>query len=170
MNALTDRIIAQQEQKLGAELDYLRALASSSTAAFAKFGLAGPLLQHRKHLTPSVWHLARLAATRVQDCGTCVQIVVNAALADGVARTTLRGALVDQIGTLTPEETTAWHYGEAVASRDASVSERVAEARQRFGEAALAELALAVATVQLFPILKRGLGQDVACRLVHVEV
>ena len=39
-----------------------------------------------------------------------------------------------------------------------------------FGEAVRVELALAVATSQVFPILKRGLGQDLACALVQVEV
>ena len=43
------------------------------------------------------WHLARLAATQAEDCGTCVQIVVTLAKADGVApgliQTALAGAL-----------------------------------------------------------------------------
>ena len=169
MRALTDRIIEQQEARFGAELGYLRALAASSTAAFAKFGLAGPLLQHRQHLAPGVWHLARLAATRAQDCGTCVQIAVNAARADDVPAATLRRALDGDLAALAPDEATAWRYGEAVATHEGA-AEAVAEARRAFGADGLAELALAVATVQLFPILKRGLGQDVACRLVHVEV
>ena len=170
MNALADRLIAQQENKLGAELGTLRAVAASSTAAFAKFGLAAPLLEHRKHVAPGPWHLARLAATRVQDCGTCVQIVVDAARADGVPADRLRSALAGELDALAPEEAAAWRYGEAVAGRSDAVADAVQAARRAFGDKGLAELALAVATVQLFPILKRGLGQDVACRLVHVEV
>ena len=166
MRALTDRIIDSQEDKLGAPLDYLRSIADTSPAAFAKFAAAAPLFGHRRHAPLAVWHLARLAATRVQDCGTCVQIVVNQALAEGVAPATIRAALDG--GDLSPDERLAFHYGEAVAQRD--VGGVVDAVRERFGEPVLVELALAVATAQLFPILKRGLGQSVACALVEINV
>ena len=166
MRALTDRIIDRQEATLGVPLDYLRSIADTSPAAFAKFAAAAPLLGHRRHAARAVWHLARLAATRVQDCGTCLQIVVNLALADGVAPATLRAALDG--GDLAPDETLAFEYGEAVAQGDAGGA--VDAVRERWGEPVLVELALAVATAQLFPIIKRGLGQAVACSLVEVEV
>ena len=169
MSALTDRIIAGQERARGADLDYLRTVADTSLAAFAKFGLAGPFLEHRTHVAPAPWHLARLAATRAQDCGTCVQTIVNAARADGVAADTLGAALADGDG-LAPDEALAWRFGDAVARQADGRDALIAEVRAAFGEAGHAELALAVATAQLFPILKRGLGQDIACSLIHVEV
>ena len=113
---------------------------------------------------------ARLAATRVQDCGTCVQTVVNQARADGVPAATLRAALDGRADALGEAERLAFHYGEAVAARADDAREHVEAVRQRLGDAALAELALAVATAQLFPALKRGLGQDVACALVDVDL
>lgn len=169
MGALTDRVIARQERALGVELDYLRSIADTSTAALAKFALAMPATQHRDAIPATLWHLARLAATRAQDCGTCVQIVVNAARADGVPAAALQGAL-DEDGKLTLDEQLVMRYGEAVAARADDVGEAVEAVRERFGEPGLVELALAVATVQLFPILKRGLGQDVACSRVEVTV
>ena len=167
MNALVERIIRSQEDVLGARLDYLRSLAETSPAAFVKFGAAVPLTQHRRHAPASVWHLARLAATRVQDCGTCVQVVVNQARADGVPAATLRAALDG--GDLGADDHLALRYGEAVAARR-EVGGVVEAVRERFGEPVLVEMALAVATAQVFPVIKRGLGQDVACALVEVEV
>ena len=169
MNALAERAIQKQERTLGVPLDYLRTVADTSTAAFVKFGAAAPLFAHRQHAPAAVWHLARLGATRVQDCGTCVQIVVNQARADGVPAATLRAALDGQVNGLSDDERLALRYGEAVAARDGAGG-AVEAVRERFGEAVQVELALAVATAQLFPILKRGLGQDVACALVEVEV
>jgi alkylhydroperoxidase family enzyme len=170
MRALTDSVIRKQEAALGVPLDYLRSVADASPAAFVKFGLAMPLAQHRRAVGAAPWHLARLAATRVQDCGTCVQIVVNQARADGVPPATLRAALDGEADALADDERLALRYGEAVAARSDEVAALVEEVHQRLGEAALVDLALAVATAQLFPILKRGLGQDVACALVAVEV
>ena len=169
MGALTDRVIARQERALGVDLDYLRSLADASTAAFAKFALAMPVAQHRSLIPTTLWHLARLAATRAQDCGTCLQIVVNQARADGVPAAALQSALADD-GRLTRDERLVIRYGEAVAARADVVGEAIESVRERFGEEGLTELALAVATVQLFPILKRGLGQAVACSRVDVTV
>lgn len=169
MGALTDRVIARQERALGADLDYLRSIADASTAALAKFALAMPATRHRDVIPTTLWHLARLAATRVQDCGTCVQIVVNAARADGVPAAALQSAL-DEDGRLTADERLVMRYAEAVAARSDDAPEVVEAVREQFGDDGLVELALAVATAQLFPILKRGLGQAVACARVEVTV
>ncbi len=169
MSALTDALIARQERQLGAPLDYLRTIADSSTAAFVKLGAFAPLAAHRSATPPTVWHLARLAATVVQDCGTCVQIVVNQARADGVPASILQAALAGDTERLDDAERLALRYGRAVAERE-DARAAVDEVRDWFGPEILTELALAVATAQVFPILKRGLGQDLACSLVTVEI
>ena len=168
MNALVERAIRKQEADLGAPLDYLRDIADASTSAFVKFGLFAPLSQHRSVLPREVWHLARLGATLAQDCGTCVQIVVNAARADGVPAPLLRDALAGE--PLPADPQLAFDYGAAVARDADDVLEHVAAARVRFGDDGLVELALAVATAQVFPIVKRGLGKAVACARVQVDV
>lgn len=169
MSALTDALIARQEAAVGAPLGYLRTVADASTAALAKLAAFGPLAGHRKATPAVVWHLARLAATQVQDCGTCVQIVVNQARADGVAALILQGVLAGDESRLDDAERLALRFGRAVASGDGA-RQASDDVLAWFGETVRVELALAVATAQVFPILKRGLGQDLACALVTVEV
>ena len=169
MSALTDAVIVHQEAQLGASLDYLRTIADASTSAFLKFGAFAPLARHRRVTTAPVWHLARLAATGVQDCGTCVQIVVNQARADGVAASILQAVLDGDESRLDDAERLALRYGRAIAGRD-DARQAVDDVRDWFGDEVLVELALAVATAQVFPTLKRGLGQDLACALVAVVV
>ncbi len=168
MNPLLDRAIARQEAALGAPLDYLRTIGESSNAAVLKMAAFQPLASHRSATPPDVWHLARLAATRVQDCGTCVQVIVNQALGDGVPAPLLRAALADGSG-LEDGQKLALRFGHAVAS-GLNARDAVAEVRDWFGAEIQMELALGVATCQVFPILKRGLGQDLACSLVTIEV
>lgn len=169
MNPLLDRAIARQEAALGVPLDYLRTIGEASTAALLKMAAFHPLATHRQHTPVDVWHLARLAATQVQDCGTCVQIVVNQARADGVLARTLRAALDGREGDLGDAQRLGLRFGRAVAAREdaRALGDAVAD---WFGAPVRAELALAVATAQVFPILKRGLGQDLACALVQVEL
>ncbi|GAB5535733.1 MAG: hypothetical protein Rubg2KO_19820 [Rubricoccaceae bacterium] len=168
MNPLFDRAIAKQEADLGVPMEYLRKIADNSTRAFLKFGMFSSLALHRKATSPEVWHLARLAATHVQDCGTCVQVVVNAALSEGVAPDLIRAALGGD--ELASDHQLAVDYGQAVSSNSHDVPALVEQVRERWGEEALNELALAVATAQVFPVVKRGMGLAVACSLVQVDV
>ncbi len=170
MNRLAEYAIRRNERGLGVPLDYLRTVARTSTAAFVKFGLFAPVAAHRSRAPTPLWHLARLAATREQDCGTCLQTVVNAARAHGVPAATLRAALADDTAALTDDERLALDYGRAVAARTPEADALVGAVRVRWGEAVLVELALGVATVQVFPVLKRGLGEATACALVQIRL
>ena len=170
MSALTDAAISREERRLGAPLDYLRTIADTSASAFVKMAAFAPLAgHHRQHAPPAVWHLALLAATRVHDCGTCVQIVVNQARASSVPAKTLQAALDGDESSLSEGEWLAIRFGRAVAAGDGA-HDAGADVERQWGEAVRVELALAVATASVFPLLKRGLGQDVACALVTVEV
>ncbi|MEL7360766.1 MAG: carboxymuconolactone decarboxylase family protein [Bacteroidota bacterium] len=170
MRSLIERSIVQHEHALGVPLDYLRSLADVSSGLFTKFSLTIPAATHRKHAPLDAWHLARIGATRVQDCGTCVQYVVNAALQAGASPEALRAALADDAASLGSTEHLALHFGEAVAARSPNAEDLRVRLVEAVGDEAAVEIALAVAMVQVYPILKRGLGQTMACSLVTVEV
>ena len=170
MNPVLDHVIRRTERQMDARLDELRSLADASPAALLKMAFFRPLSLHRRRAPRAAWHLARIAADREQDCGTCLQIAVTAARRDGVPAATLRAALDGDADALTADERLALDYGRAVAARAPDVDALVAQVRDRWGETVLTELALAVATVQVFPVLKRGLGQATACALVQIEV
>lgn len=170
-----ERVVRAGEKRVGVPMEYLRRIGASSRTAFLKFGMFLPLAGHRRHVPKATWHLARLAATQAQDCGTCVQVVVNDARRDGVPAGTLQAALAHLsdpagVGTLSTDDRLALDYGRAIARRDPERPALVDAVRQRWSEDGLVELALAVATVQVFPLVKRGMGMDVACSLVTVEV
>ena len=169
MGALANTVIAAAERQTGCEMPYLRTLADASGGAFTRWMLAMPAADYRKAAPRDAWHLARLGATVAQDCGTCVQVVVTVAQRDGVAATTLRQALDDPYG-LYDDAKAAYQFGHSVASQANDVAARVAEVEALFGHEAHVELAMAVATCHLFPVVKRGLGQALACELVTVEV
>jgi hypothetical protein len=99
-----------------------------------------------------------------------VQIVVDQALGDGVPAPTLRAGLSGSPDALPEADRLALAFGRAVAEQSPE-TEALREALQaHLGRTALVEIALGVATAQVFPILKRGLGRATACALVTVEV
>lgn len=167
LRSLLHRSLDRVEKQLGAPVDYLRYVADHDPAGMMKFGMLQPASSHRKVLPPEVVHAARIAATQEADCGTCVQIEVNAARASGVAPEAIRAVLSGE--PLSAPEADAVAFAQATVAR-----EDPAEPRQRildrFGDRGVIELALAVTTAQVYPTMKRALGYATACSLVEVEV
>ena len=147
-------------------MDYLRFAAEHDPVAVVKFGLLQPATAHRKVLPPEVYHAARIAATQTADCGTCVQIEVNAARKAGVPGETVRALLAGEADDLRDVV--------AFARTTARYEDPGGDLRQRIaarhGERGLVELALAVTTALMYPTMKRALGFATACALVDVEV
>ena len=165
-----EKQIAAQEAMLGAPLDYLRHMAKTSLPAFFKFSLFTPLARHQRVVPPSVLMVAHLVASQAQDCGTCVQIAVNLARQHGVSPEVIRTVLADHPNALPDDLRDVYDFSRVVvtqAPEDEVLRERL---RERFGEEGLIELALALATAQVFPIVKRGLGYAKSCALVELEM
>ena len=117
----------------------------------------------------SVRVTSRLAAI-VPGCGPCVQTAVNLAKADGVPADVLRAVLDRRVNDLPEPLRDVYRFAEAVVEVSGEEEPYRARLRQVFGEAALCELALAIATCRLFPTVKRALGYATSCSLVQAEV
>ncbi len=169
MRTLINYVITRQEQALGASLNWLHELARASLAAVLKFALAGPLGTHRKRLPKDAWHIARLASTQHEDCGGCVQIVVNLALRDEVRPELLEAVLRGEEEALPSELAEVYRFTETIVSGgdDPHLRESL---RGRFGDEAFHELAIAIATSRLIPTTKRALGCAESCSLMPVKL
>jgi alkylhydroperoxidase family enzyme len=114
--------------------------------------------------------VARLVATRDEDCGTCVQIEVNLAKKDGVSLAVIQAVLDSRPDDLPEELSDVYHFAEEVVTAtggEAPYRERI---RRRYGEEALVELAMTMAACRVFPITKRALGYAQSCSAVSVQV
>ncbi len=168
LRRLALRSVDAAERTLGAPLDYLRHIAETSLPAFAKFSLFTPLAQHRKRLPAAPYHLARIAATRLEDCGTCLQIEVHAALKQGVEKALVQAAAEGRADDLPPDLLRVVRFAEAVVTQADDPDLRRA-IRSRHGDEGLVELALGIASARVFPTTKRALGYATACALVTLD-
>lgn len=162
--------IRSTEKRLGVSMDYFRHMYEHAPDAYWQFTKFVPVAQYRAKLLAAPYHIARLVATRYEDCGTCLQIVVNLAKEDGIEPAILNAALSGQVEQLPESLQDVYHFAVAVVT--ASGDDEVYRERLRkvFGEEALVELALAIATCRVFPTLKRALGHAQSCSAVKVEV
>jgi alkylhydroperoxidase family enzyme len=167
---LVRRKIRSAEKRLGEPLDYMREMYDHAPDAFWQFVKFAKVASYRNKLPAAPFHVARLVAVRYQDCGPCVQTCVNLAKEDGVESGVLHAALAGSIEELPETLRDVYRFAEAVVARTGEEEVYRESLRKVFGEEAMIELALAIATCQVFPLLKRGLGHARSCSLVKVAV
>jgi AhpD family alkylhydroperoxidase len=158
------------EKELGVSVDYLRHVARTSLRAFFKFVRIMPLAEYRRRLPPGPYHVARIAATRQADCGTCVQIEANLARKAGLDPRTILAAAEGRVGDLAPELADAYAFAEAVVRSTGEEDALRRTLRERYGEEGFVELAMAIAICRVFPETKRALGYATSCSKVKIAV
>jgi len=166
---ITSRLIDAAERKFGQKLDYMRDIASASPAAFYKFALFLPFAKHRQAAPPEAYYLAAIGALLSEDCGPCLQIAVNQALAEGVSPAVLSSAVAG--GTsLDADRKLYLDFGRAVSANVAEAEQLRLELAEKLSPVAMVDLAIAIAGARVFPALKRGLGHAKSCALVQIKV
>ena len=170
LGALVERQILAAERETGESAQWMRDLYRASPSAMVKFSLFMPLSRHRKAASAEQHAVARLVATKTEDCGPCVQTIVNLSLKAGVDPAILRAVLDERVEDLPADLKSVYGFAYAVATAAPDASGRVERLKLELGEDATAELALAVATTRVFPTVKRGLGYGVSCSRVTIGV
>lgn len=143
------------------DVSYINAMAQRDLTMTLKYGFASGFFTHRKLIPKNAFWAARLTATKLADCGSCLELVVAMARERGVDSAelvaVLRGDPVD------PDADLGMRFAAGAVSNDYGFADIHALAMRRYGEAGVDALAIAVTGGQFFPLLKRALGQGNAC-------
>ena len=161
--------LRSEERKLGVSLDYVRAIRDASLGAFLRFAKLLGATDYRKKLTAEELFVARLAAAREADCGSCLATEASLARAAGVPEEVVGPLLPGGSGALRPELEEIAAFTRAVLDTRGAASaerDRLREVlRARHGDEGLVELALAIGVGGTFPTIKRALGYATSCAL-----
>ena len=170
IKALIRGRIAAAEKAFGENLDHLRYILAISLGAFRRYSKIFPLSSYRNALPADAFHVARLVSVRAQDCGTCVQTVVNQAKADGVPVDVLKAVVASTPDALPPDLADVYRFATAVTAATYDEDPLRDKLRERYGPNGLVELAIAIAAVPFYPLSKRALGYAKSCSKVVVDV
>jgi AhpD family alkylhydroperoxidase len=164
---MLEPLIEAGERRLGVKMDYAREMARLNWPAFVRIGKVSSLaMDARPGFDVRIAHMAALAAAQNDDCGECVQIHLNLATKDGVARETLQAALDARPQAMAPAQLAlAWRFGQAVAAGDPGMADIRRKLEGLIGRAGLMDLGYAIAMARFYPTLKRALGYAIACSL-----
>ncbi|MEM7356879.1 MAG: hypothetical protein AAF657_39060 [Acidobacteriota bacterium] len=167
---LVERTIVRQERDFGQKMDYLRDIAGASLVGFAKYALFIPMSRHRTAVAADVAAVAWIVAMQHEDCGPCLQITVDHALAEGVDPQLVRATLAGDLNALATPLPEVYRYAEAVVTQDPKATALAERLEDLLGKKVLVDLALGIASARVFPTLKRALGHARSCSLVQVRV
>lgn len=103
---------------LGESVDYLRHMVRVSLRAFFAFAKILSISKYRRTLPVEAASVARIVATRDEDCGTCVQIEVNLGRKAGVPVDQLRAVIERRPQDLPPSLSAVYGFAESVVTAD----------------------------------------------------
>ncbi len=170
LRAFIENRISAAEHRLGVPADYMRHMLRVSLRAFLKFTKIMPLAEYRRVLPSEPFHVARIVATREEDCGTCLQIEINLAKRDKVGPALIRLAVNGRPEDMPEHLADVYRFAEAVVKRtgeEDTYRERMVEL---YGDEGLVELAMAISICRVFPTMKRALGYAKSCSAVNVHL
>ena len=169
IQALVRRKLDRAEKELGAPIDEMRYVAKHSLSALRAWGSVHSWAHYRKAMPAEAFYVAKIAAYRQEDCGTCLQIAVNLAKKAGVKTDLIRAAMEGRVSALPGELRMVYRFAEQQANGqdDPELREQI---RLGYGDEALIDLAFAIVGSRAFPTFKRVLGYAKSCTQVTIEV
>lgn len=169
IRAMLKREIDRFERIWGYPSDYMRRLVDIDPGAALAFVRASGIARRNRGAPPALFHAAKIAAALHEDCGPCVQIAADMAVRGGVLPVVVRAVIAGEEAGMGAEALLGWRFARAVLARDVEAQDEPRRAIvARWGERALASVALAIAGVRLFPTVKQALGYGASCQVLTV--
>jgi hypothetical protein len=150
------------------ESAYFHEVSNAPGHALEKLAHFMPATMHRHAAPAELFHMTRIGATLIEDCGACALTAARGALSGGVSKELINAALASK--RLDGDQQTAFDFGKAIARQAAEASPLGDAIQAKYGRTVRLELAMTAATVRAYPGMKRGLGLSTSCSLTKLEI
>jgi alkylhydroperoxidase family enzyme len=149
------------------DVSYMRHLLEASPSAFFKFIAVSKPSRHAEAAPKEALFAAKLVGAMTEDCGPCVQIVVDMAREAGVPDVDIAAVLSRDIAAMSEAARIGFQFADRVARRE-DADEFREEARGHWGDKGVIDLTFALQVSRLYPMTKAGLGYAKECVRVTV--
>ncbi|MGE0045288.1 MAG: hypothetical protein AB7J28_01025 [Hyphomonadaceae bacterium] len=151
------------------DVSYMLAMLETSPKAFDKFAKVFALAQHRESAPKEAVIAAKLVGAMAEDCGPCVQLVVNFGKEQRVAARDIEAVLTRERARMSEAAALGFAFAEALVHRLPHEDEAREAVREAWGDKGVVDLTLACQIGRIFPMVKAGLGYAKECRRVRVD-
>lgn len=163
------RVLRAFSKRYDYDASYLEMMLDEAPSAFFKFAKIAAVSRHRQVVPVEAYFAAKLVGALKEDCGPCVQLVVDMALEAGMPNTQVEAVLRGNVAAMTGPTAIAFRFAQAVAQRSLEEDEYRNVVRAEWSDKGVIELTLALTISRVFPMLKAGLGYARECRRVTVK-
>ena len=139
----------------------------SPGAAEGLMGFAGIYKYLGSEPGKAAWHGALFASTLEGDCGPCVQLVIDMAIADGADTDALK-ACAEGNPQAAGATGLGFRFAMAAITADPAPDDLRHQIIAEFGDKAALSCAFAAAAGRFYPVLKRGIGHGQACQSLDI--
>jgi alkylhydroperoxidase family enzyme len=161
-------MLARFAARYSYDVSYLRAILAASPAGFFKFAAATRLATHREAAPKEALYAAKLVGARHEDCGPCVQLVVDMARAAGVSDSDIDAVLRRDASAMSAPAEIGFRFAAALVEKGAELDAARDAVRARWGDKGVVDLTFATQASRLFPMVKAGLGYARACTKIQI--
>lgn len=151
------------------DVSYMAHMLEVSPSAFFKFTALTKLAQHREAAPEEAMFAAKLVGALAEDCGPCVQLVVNMAKEAGMSDNQIEAVLTRDTVEMSADTVLGFQFADAVVQHSSQADAVRQAVRDRWGDAGVLDLTLALQIGRVFPMVKTGLGYAKSCHRVVVS-
>jgi hypothetical protein len=146
----------------------MQAMYEASPAAFSGFMKGTALARHRIAAPLEASEAARLVGVLAEDCGPCVQIVVDMARENGMADAQIEAVIKGDLAAMQEDTALGYRFARAIVERLPEANSLREHVRARWGDKGVLDLTLNVQISRLYPMIKLGMGYAKNCTMVTV--
>ncbi len=169
LNFFAERGLKEFSERYDYDVSYMRHMLNTSQGAFFKFSKLTDLAQHCEAAPKQALFAAKLVGAVAEDCGPCVQLVVNMAREAGVAHDQIEAILMRDRSAMNGDTALGFNFADAIVRREPYNDEVREAVRASWGDAGVLDLTLAVQIGRVFPMIKAGLGYAKECARVSID-
>lgn len=150
------------------DVSYMEWLLDTSPSAFFKFANLMDVARHREAAPVNAYFAVKLVGALAEDCGPCVQLVVNMAAEAGMPADQIAAVLRRDTEAMREDTVLGFRFAEAITSRSTNEDDVRDAVRSAWGDKAIIDLTFSLQIGRMFPMIKAGLGFAKSCHRVQI--
>ena len=158
LRRLIETRIAAEERALGEDLDYLKYMLHASVPGYLRYLRVLSVASYGRVLPVEALHTADLLASRHEGCGNCVRIARSQALRRGVSNELIAAILDGDTAAVPCIVRDVYEFARAILRDQPEQSVLRKRIVDRYGDAALVEVGLRLASGRILPVMTHVLG------------
>ena len=151
-------------------VDYMREMLEIAPEAYATFEAFLPMANFVKSTPLEVMNVAKITAMKYQDCSDCFQLILDMAVEVGVDKEIIKSLVFHDGEGLSDELKDVRKFTLAVLENRGIDEELQSKMTEKYSRDVMMELGLAIASMQVFPIIRRTVNAFKSCNIMELKI